>query len=253
MHIFQPGNSTERTRKFIERLRLNGKYEEYKQKKAVSEKLRRQRVKESLNKMTKSKAKKFIDTARLKCLDRVRKHREKAKQMNSLSERISCGPSKLTSSTPSSARKDQHHQRSVQSHYNTDSALAKATTKFRKGLPKSLGKQMAVIEKFFDSLDDEKRQQILFKKKTMNKGGKKGIGKELSDRITQFYERDDVSRISPNTKDARFYRNASTGEKELRQKRYMILTLQQAYDKFLIENAGEPSVSFCLIISMQRS
>lgn len=219
-------------------MKLNGNYEEYKKKKADCEKSRRQRVKESLKKMTECKQKKFVENTRLRCLERVRKHRAKAKQLNPPQEKTSSGDDKLSQLNNSVL----HQLQGVQSSYKTESAKAKATTKFRKGLPNSPSKQKAVIENFFNSLDDDTREEILFKKKKMNKGGKKGIGTELSEQIKQFYDRDDVSRMSPNTKDSRFYRNPTTGEKELKQKRYLILTLQQAYDKFLIENSGEKNL-----------
>lgn len=202
-------------------------------------------MKNSVNKMTESKRKQFMANARLKCLERVRKFRAKAKLVNQQSEQTNSGDVDVLSTVAIDQQK-QHFPQHERTFYNTDGALAKAHTKLRKGLPNSLGKQRDVILKFFNSLPEELRKEITTNKANVNKGGKKGIGLELCNKIAQFYERDDVSRMSPNTKDARYYRDPTTGEKQMKQKRHMIITLEQAYDKFLITNAGKKlDVLFC--------
>lgn len=222
-------------------MKLNGKYDDLKKKKAEREKFRRQRVKESLNKLSESKRKKLVDNSRSKCRERVRKFREKSKQANQQILTTESGNEKPSKSAQKNIFSSQREF--LQSSYKTEGALAKATTKLRKAvrksLPKSPSKQDAVLEKYFNSLDPKIREKIVQNKTKLNKGGKKGIGKELSEEINQFYERDDVSRVSANTKDARFYKNHTTGEKEMKQKRFLLLTLEQAYNKFLVENAGK--------------
>lgn len=222
-------------------MKLNNKYDDHKKKKAENEKLRRQQVKESLNKLSESKRKKLVENARSKCRERVRKFREKSKQAN---QQIQTTESRTNiPANPVQTKLFSSQRAFLQSSYKTEGALAKATTKLskavRKSLPKSPSKQDAVLEKFVNSLDDKIREKIINNKTKLNKGGKKGIDKELSEDINQFYERDDVSRVSANTKDARFYKNHTTGEKEMKQKRFLVLTLEQAYNKFLVENAGK--------------
>lgn len=198
-----------------------------------------------MNKMTESKRKQFMANERLKCLERVRKFRAKAKLVNQESEKTNSGDVDVPS-TVAVVQQKQHFTQHERTFYNTDGALAKAHTKFRKGLPNSPGKQRDVILKFFNSLPKELRKEITTNKTNVNKGGRKGIGPQLCNLIAQFYERDDVSRMSANTKDARYYRDPATREKQMKQKRYMIITLEQAYDKFLITNAGKRlDVLFC--------
>lgn len=195
-------------------------------------------MKESLTKLTVSRRKQLVSDARLKCLERVKKFREKKKQTQSQQDIKLPDPviPPLKEELPkSSKRKSVQFQHS----YKTEASLAKAFTKQRKILPKSPGKQKAVIGKLFYSLDEGAQQEIINNKTKLIKGGKKGIDSELMEKILYFYERDDVSRMSPNAKDSRFYYHPATGEKVIKQKRHLVVTLKQAHDKFLIENAGE--------------
>lgn len=187
-----------------------------------------------MTKMTESKRTQVVTETRLKCRERVRKFREKKKQQP--------GNIELQSSVnekPEKQKSYQHRSVHLKTSYKTDSALAKATTKLRKVLPSSPSKQKAVIAKLLHSFNDDVRDEIILNKTILKKGGEQSIDSDLFEEITRFYERDDISRMSPNTKDSRYYRNSKTGEKELKQKRYLVVTLKQAYDRFLIEHAGE--------------
>lgn len=226
----QPKSNTERSQRYVELLKQSGKYDDYKKKKAL-----RQRRKDSLNKMTEKQKKPIVENVRLKSLERVRKHRIK-KSMSQPEV-----PFIVSSSEEPPVRKKG---------YKTDGALSKATTKFRKGLPASPTKKLDVIEKFYNSLDGGTLRNLgidLLKPK--RNSGSKGISLMLTEDIIQFYERDDVSRTSPNVKDCRFYLNKQSGKQELKQKRHLVVTLAQAYDKFLIHYAGRSPLTLFVIIA----
>lgn len=61
----------------------------------------------------------------------------------------------------------------------------------------------------------------------MSKG--KVITKEVKNWVKIFFERDDISRICPGKKDCISIRNIETGEKELIQKRLILMNLKEAY------------------------
>lgn len=211
----------------------------------MREKLRRQRLKESLSTLTDSKRKQLVDNIRSKCRDRVKKFREKKQLIQSDPKITSSGHTKLSNIVQENRNLAECKSVQFQNSYNTKSALAKATSKLRVMLPRSPSKRKAIIARLLNSLDDDTREEVSLNKTKMKKGGRKGIASKLSEEIIHFYERDDISRMSPNTKDARFYRNPTTGESEMKQKRYLVLTLKQAYEKFAMENAGEFRLKQC--------
>lgn len=126
--------------------------------------------------------------------------------------------------------------------YKTPSALYKAVTKMKKSLPVSPSKRKAVHAKYFYSFSAQDRSDIIgdniihnspaAKRKT-----KKGLSSSVLKSIEDFYERDDISRLSPNVKDSRKFVNPVTGKKELKQLRFLCYTLSKAYKKFVEENA----------------
>lgn len=84
---------------------------------------------------------------------------------------------------------------------------------------------------------DEKSRQDIFGNATSTVKEKRqnGISPALVSAIQSFYERDDISRISPNVKDAKNFRNPDTREKELIQIRHLIFKLSEVYSKFVEE------------------
>lgn len=235
----QPATNAEKRKKFIESLKASGNFEAFKKKKAEHEKARRQRLKESVAKLTVCKQSQVLRTNRIKCRERVRKCRAKKKEVAGLNQIINSAEVVNGGSDNGFVSKSQHTSIQFSHSFKTYGALAKAVTKTRKTLPSSPSKKAAVIAKLMYSLD-EKNQLVIFNNKpTMKRGGNKGLSAELTDKIQLFYQRDDVSRMSPNLKDTRYFVDPRTGRKELQQIRHLVVTLKQAYDLFGKENSGK--------------
>lgn len=170
---------------------------------------------------------------KIKSRKRVQKYRENKKQASNL------GTNQLAATTliPSAASKT--GSGSLTHSYKTKSALAKAVTKAKKSLPSSPSKRKIVVSKLLDSFDDKDRDEIVGKQASkQNKKHWKRMSTDLIENIEAFYERDEISRISPNVKDARYFKNAVTGQKELRQLRYLTYKLKEVRAFFVKEYAS---------------
>lgn len=252
----------------MEKLKLTGNYNAFKQKRAEYERARRQRLKENLAKLSDRQRMHALRHSRLKSLARVQKYREKKKLASDTSERevfdkpLSTKKPNISSHnnteqnsnslsnteqtipvtnkvpeiyTPKSLRTILHFEHS----YNTYGTLAKAVTKAKQSLPSSPSKRKAVIAKLFYELDEKSKKEIFFNKATSRRTGHKRIGPSLIQEIRKFYERDDISRLSTNIDDLTNFIDPVTGDEQLLQLRYLVYTLKQAYDLFMKENAGE--------------
>lgn len=123
--------------------------------------------------------------------------------------------------------------------YKTKSALAKAVSKTKKSLPSSPSKRKIVVKKVLDSFEADDRNEIIGNKTSVSrKNHWKRISSDLIEAIEAFYERDDVSRISPNVKHARNFKNLVTGKKEIRQIRYLSYKLKKVRALFVKGYAG---------------
>lgn len=130
--------------------------------------------------------------------------------------------------------------------YRTKSALNKAVAKTKKSLPRSPSKMKEVVNKLANSFKDEDKQYIIHNGKLPKKSSK-GLSSTVITLVLKFYERDDVSRMSPNTKDTRFFKNAD-GTKELRTIRHLTRKLDKVYNMFIqeweIENGNILKITF---------
>ncbi|KAJ6640217.1 hypothetical protein Bhyg_12967, partial [Pseudolycoriella hygida] len=61
----------------------------------------------------------------------------------------------------------------------------------------------------------------------------KAVSSSVIETVQAFYERDDISRISPNVKDYRKFVNSQTGEKEYKQMRFLTYKLSDVYELFI--------------------
>lgn len=123
--------------------------------------------------------------------------------------------------------------------YKTTSAIRKAYTKTNKTLPPSPSKRKVIVTKLYRSFEEEDRRDMYGDNRPIVKERQSGFSPSLIGAIENFYERDDISRISPNVKDVKSFRNPSTGEKELRQLRHLLFTLEEVYKKFVDEYKRE--------------
>lgn len=187
---------------------MTGSYEDFKKKKAEQEKDRRQRKKDDLNKLSEAKRNQKIAELKLKNRKRMEEYRKKKRKIES-----------------ESSKND--------AYYRTEGALKKAVTKVRKMMPSKPLKREQVVEKLLNSFDQFTREKIARNSLQNKKRNGKGIGSEVTDAVTQFYENDDISRISPNVKDCRKYLDHVTGQKVLKQMRHLMFTLKEAYALFI--------------------
>lgn len=139
--------------------------------------------------------------------------------------------------------------------FRTNSALYKAIAKAKSALPKTLEKQKAVIIAIFNGLSENTQMKIVLNNSTLKSptgkfllykvskickilmndytlAGKK-LSKQVIDEVVAFYERDNVSRMSPNVNDARKFTNISTGKKEVKQIRHLLYPLKEVYFLFI--------------------
>lgn len=123
--------------------------------------------------------------------------------------------------------------------YKTPSALSKAVAKANQSLPVSPSKRKAVMARLLRTFSEEDQRDIIGKTGPKENGTHhKGLSVDLVRKIRQFYERDNVSRISPNVKDARKFIDPDTGEKVVRQIRHLSHKLSEVYSMFLDEYKG---------------
>lgn len=208
-------------------MKANGKFSDYKKRRAELEKARRERKKLKTQNLSEPKRRLLAEDERLKSRKRVQKHRQLKKNRMEDTEKDQTerqNPEFIPETTF-----DFPHS------YKTSSAIRKAYTKANKSLPSSPSKRKVVVTKIYRSFNDGDRQDISGRKgrSSIMEGKAPGIGLELIRTIEHFYERDDVSRVSPNMKDARPFKNPSTGEKEIRPLRYLLFTLSEVYTMFV--------------------
>lgn len=126
--------------------------------------------------------------------------------------------------------------------YRTDGALRKAVGKAKRALPDSPSKQKAVLAKMFQSLTTEDKEDVVNNTAVVQPTKHyRRLSAELIDAVRQFYQRDDISRPSPNVKDCKRFVNEDTGEKEYRQVRHLMYKLSEAHALFVEEYAAGKS------------
>lgn len=82
------------------------------------------------------------------------------------------------------------------------------------------------------SFDPDERMEIVHGKPGETKASK-GTSPSVIEMVKAFYERDNVSRMSPNVKDCRTFINDATGCKEVKQIRHLQHKLEVVYDMFV--------------------
>ncbi len=219
-------------------MKKQGKFDDYKKKKAEQEKALRARIKESLKSMSEVKREKWILENRIKTRISVQKCRER-KKFNGVQETTE-DRSIFARNQPVVVRSTE-----IKHSYKTESACAKATTKTKKTLPPSPSRTKVVVHKILKCLNVGDRNEIIgslceFDHHKTNRGipKQKGLSPALIQEIREFYERDDISRMSPNIKDCRKFVNSDTGKKELKQIRHLMHSLDKVYDSFANEYKG---------------
>lgn len=213
---FQPQTNAERKKKYLDKLKANGDFDTYKQKRAADAKDRRDRIKNGLEQLPKAVREK---TKRLNRAYSRKKQAEYRRRKNgSLAQPTAASPNVVPSKSGDG--------------YKTASALSKALSKVKRALPATSTKKKELVSKLLHSFNADEQAEIIQGKLTEPKS-QKGIPLGVIEMAKAFYERDDVSRMSPNVKDCRTFVNESTGLKEVKQIRYLQHKLDDVYNMFI--------------------
>lgn len=197
--------AAERQRRRREKLKREGGYEEYKAKHARTVQKYRMKQAELLKSFTEEKKAQVIKQRRKK--DCLRKQKSRRKQAQ-----VSQQPSTSGSQQP----------------YKRRSSLSRAVNSVKKVLPSSPTKRKAVVRRLSEELDDTDSTPS-------NPQRLSTLPTETRDAVKSFYERDDISRISPGKRDVITVRGPN-GEKEKPQKRHLYLNIKETYGIFQEEN-----------------
>ncbi|KAJ6639488.1 hypothetical protein Bhyg_12234 [Pseudolycoriella hygida] len=195
-----PLTSAERKQRYIAKLKADGKYDDFLKKKAHDERSRQYRLKISLEQLPKAQTEKTKRMNREYVRRKVAKCRARKKGNNSESQSIQ--QAKASTSAEENGP------------YKTKSAWTKA------------------VGKMFNE-EDARDMVNLSHPKSRPLIKKKGLNPEIIDAIKLFYERDDVSRISPNMRDCRSFPNPVTGTKEIKQIRFLMYKLSDVHKMFV--------------------
>ncbi|KAK6169741.1 hypothetical protein SNE40_020732 [Patella caerulea] len=207
-----PLTKAEKQRRYREKLKACGKYDEYKKKHLLQVKKSRSKLKEAENLLTESVKKSKIEEERKKNRKRVAKFRQKKKQ-------------EFESS-------NSHHA------FLSLQAFQKATARARRALPTTPKRRTIVCRKLLE--DSKKKAQpnvelsVLSNTSiTCNK-----ISESTKELVDKFYDRHDISRQAPGRKDAVIIRN-DDGSKTKVQIRHLLSSVKETHALFKKEFPSE--------------
>lgn len=201
----------------MEKLKANGGFESYRKKKSAGEKVRRNRIKNGLEQLPKAEREKTKRLNRAYSRKKMAEYRQRKKGL------LQQAKDKISPSTaPTETEKA----------YKTASAMSKALKKLKRALPSTTAKKKVLVSKLLKTFDDKDRLEIV-ENKFVEVKPTRGISPEVIEMVKSFYERDDISRMSPNMKDCRKFLNPTTGLKELKQIRYLMYKVDDVYNMFV--------------------
>lgn len=116
--------------------------------------------------------------------------------------------------------------------YKSLNTLKKAVVKAKKALPQCPTKQTAVL---WHMMKDIMPQMVELHEKSDNNRSTP-ITDEIKKKVEGFYEKDDISRASPNRKDTMSVKDLQSGKRTHVAKRHMMMTIAEAYSLFVIDN-----------------
>lgn len=218
--------NAERKKRYIEKLKQSGKFEDFKKANAAKAKARRDSIIAGLEALPKNVREKTKRLERQYVRRQVAKHRQRKKEKNGQSSvEITESQSLPTSSVP---------VRPEDGSYKTTSAACKAVTKLKRAMPKTSQKKKEAVGKLLKSFSPADLHDILAMVNPNSKPKQtKGLRASEIDRVKAFYERDDISRMSPNVKDCRKFVDPITGNKEYKQLRFLTYKLADVYGMFV--------------------
>lgn len=200
----------------MEKLKASGEFDAFKQTKADDAKRRRDRIKKGLKELPKAEQEKTKRLNRSYSRKKQAEYRQRKKGLLAKSENVP--PNALPGKTETG--------------YKTASARSKAFSKLKRALPSTSAKKKELVSKLLRSFDPDERMEIVHGKPDETKASK-GTSPSVIEMVQAFYERDEVSRMSPNVKDCRKFINDATGCKEVKQIRHLQHKLEDVYNMFV--------------------
>lgn len=116
--------------------------------------------------------------------------------------------------------------------YKCTNTLKKAVVKAKKALPQSPSKQKAVLWHMVKDIWPQ-MAEFIEKPKTIRSTA---TTEEVKIKVKAFYEKDDISRCSPNRKDTMSVKDLPSGKRIHVCKRHLMMTIGEAYSLFVLEN-----------------
>lgn len=214
--LLQPMTNAERKRKYLENLKASGKYDDFKKDNAAYQKQRRTKINAGVEAFPKRERERIKRQNRNYIRKKVAECRQRKKPESAVRA--------ITTSNVSSIA-------NIEGSYKTASALAKAVAKVKRALPSTAQKKKQVVAKILKSFNSNDLEDVITNDISNTKRTR--LSATDIDIVRSFFERDDISRISPNVKDCRKFVNPSTGDKEFKQLRYLQYKLADAYSLFV--------------------
>jgi hypothetical protein len=199
----------------------------------------RAKKKEEEKKLTGKQLQRAIAERRKAVRKRVQKHRARAKTRNDTP----------TDDQSVSSRSTRLSEISSQS-YSCRQTLGKAVKKVVKQLLASPRKQKAILAHIVANLNEADKLDIANVIANPSRK-KKSLQDQLSDDCRKFFVRDDISRVSPKTRDVKKYKCPETGQEMLMPTRHMTLSLKEAYALFVEERKNQELGMFVLSIDIK--
>lgn len=205
-------------------MKENGTYDSYKEKNAKDQKGRRDRAKEGMKQLPKAVRGRMQRVNRKCSRQKMEQYQNRKKGITNIERKP---PSNSVASDPAT-------KNVVTGGYNTASARSKAFAKLKRSLPSAPVKARELALMWYRSFNENEQQEIVGNTKPSSQLiQRRGIGKSVAESVTEFYQRDDISRMLPNVKDCRWFIDPITGDKEQKQIRYLLYKLSKVYDLYI--------------------
>ncbi|XP_054722845.1 uncharacterized protein LOC129232768 [Uloborus diversus] len=177
--------AAEKMRRRRQKLKDEGKYEEYKEKHRETAKKSRAEKKNELEHMTKTEREKVKRQQRKRSRESVAKSRLKKKEKKATIQ-------------------------SKQFPYKSPCSLGKAIARTKRALAKSPRKKQAVLKNLIENIVPSHERNSLLQ----NNRGKDRITMETVQMVQNFFERDDISRQAPRMKDVTIVKDSDGKHKK---------------------------------------
>lgn len=221
-------SKAQQNQNYIAKLKATSKYDDHKKKKAEKARAYRLKKQEAEDEMPLLAKSDVISQRREATRESVRKCREKKRAEK---ENAQVETESITSRESSSFSLDD--LASVA--YTCPQTLGKAKRKVVRALPSSPTKKKAILAQIVSEMNDAEKTEITNAVSTTPPKTRVKAARDLTilkKAIKEFYERDDVSRMSPKTRDVKEYVCPDTGNKILLPTRHMQYTIKEAFALF---------------------